>query len=67
VPILSHSRLLPTAARLGQEQEVQEAAEAEERLQKEAEENGTGIECGCCFGTYPFERCVQCEEGHLFW
>ncbi|KAL7415104.1 hypothetical protein BDY24DRAFT_383722 [Mrakia frigida] len=39
---------------------------AEELHQKEVEESGEGIECGCCFGIAPFEKCVQCDEGHLF-
>jgi hypothetical protein len=40
---------------------------AQELHQKEIEESGEGIECGCCFGIAPFEKCVQCDEGHLFW
>ncbi|OCH88146.1 hypothetical protein OBBRIDRAFT_795550 [Obba rivulosa] len=25
-----------------------------------------GIECGCCFTEYPFEKMIQCPEAHLF-
>ncbi|KAK8861258.1 hypothetical protein IAR55_002077 [Kwoniella newhampshirensis] len=34
--------------------------------QEEAAENGTGIECGCCFDQVLFEDTYQCAEGHLF-
>lgn len=27
---------------------------------------GEGIECGCCFTEYPFEKMIQCPEAHLF-
>ncbi|KAI6027043.1 hypothetical protein EDC04DRAFT_175573 [Pisolithus marmoratus] len=26
----------------------------------------TGIECGCCFSSYPFDNMVQCPDAHLF-
>ncbi|KAH9481344.1 E3 ubiquitin-protein ligase RNF216 [Psilocybe cubensis] len=29
-------------------------------------EDGTGIECQCCFSEYAFDRMVQCPEAHLF-
>ncbi|KAK7020526.1 hypothetical protein R3P38DRAFT_2970000 [Favolaschia claudopus] len=25
-----------------------------------------GIECGCCFTDYPFEKMIQCPDAHLF-
>ncbi|KAJ7774947.1 hypothetical protein B0H16DRAFT_1509018 [Mycena metata] len=25
-----------------------------------------GIECGCCFATYTFEKMIQCPDAHLF-
>ncbi|XP_053381969.1 uncharacterized protein LOC123563992 [Mercenaria mercenaria] len=34
--------------------------------EQEYEDLGQCIECGCCFGEYPFEQMVQCYEGHLF-
>ncbi|KAG8688427.1 hypothetical protein FRC11_005453, partial [Ceratobasidium sp. 423] len=33
---------------------------------EECEQNGTGVECGCCFGDYPFSWMIQCPEAHLF-
>ncbi|KAG1729566.1 hypothetical protein EDB19DRAFT_115472 [Suillus lakei] len=30
------------------------------------EECEDGIECGCCFSLYPFDKMVQCPEAHLF-
>ncbi|KAG8216970.1 hypothetical protein J3R82DRAFT_7275 [Butyriboletus roseoflavus] len=33
---------------------------------KEYEDNGEGIECGCCFSGYPFDQMIQCPEAHLF-
>ncbi|KDQ54307.1 hypothetical protein JAAARDRAFT_38467 [Jaapia argillacea MUCL 33604] len=28
--------------------------------------DGDGMECGCCFSDYPFEKLIQCPEAHLF-
>ncbi|KAL0579960.1 hypothetical protein V5O48_002044 [Marasmius crinis-equi] len=39
---------------------------AEQLNEQEYEDNGDGIECGCCFTTYAFDKMVQCEDGHLF-
>ncbi|KAJ6596999.1 hypothetical protein DFH09DRAFT_972809 [Mycena vulgaris] len=25
-----------------------------------------GIECGCCFSNYPFDKMIQCPDAHLF-
>ncbi|KII87947.1 hypothetical protein PLICRDRAFT_176699 [Plicaturopsis crispa FD-325 SS-3] len=41
-------------------------AAAEELNEQEYEECGDGIECGCCFSTYPFDKMVQCPDAHLF-
>ncbi|KAG2134049.1 uncharacterized protein EDB93DRAFT_1173254 [Suillus bovinus] len=30
------------------------------------EECEDGIECGCCFSSYPFDKMIQCPEAHLF-
>lgn len=29
-------------------------------------EEGEGVECGCCFTTYPFSEMAQCTDTHLF-
>ncbi|KAG0695366.1 hypothetical protein DFH29DRAFT_271846 [Suillus ampliporus] len=33
---------------------------------EECEECEDGIECACCFSSYPFDKMVQCPEAHLF-
>ncbi|KAI0753809.1 hypothetical protein C8Q74DRAFT_1211250 [Fomes fomentarius] len=45
------------------EEETKRAAEAVEELKMQEE---GGIECGCCFCEYPFDKMVQCPEAHLF-
>ncbi|KAJ6623544.1 hypothetical protein B0H10DRAFT_1786528 [Mycena sp. CBHHK59/15] len=42
--------------------------EPEEKVQaiEEDEECEDGIECGCCFSMYPFDKMVQCPDAHLF-
>ncbi|KAI6158481.1 hypothetical protein EDD17DRAFT_1623316 [Pisolithus thermaeus] len=39
---------------------------AEESNEQDCQETGGGIECGCCFSSYPFENMVQCPDAHLF-
>ncbi|KAG9124036.1 hypothetical protein FRC07_013115 [Ceratobasidium sp. 392] len=39
---------------------------AEEAELAECERDGTGVECGCCFGDFPFSWMVQCPDAHLF-
>ncbi|KAI0776546.1 hypothetical protein BD413DRAFT_469028 [Trametes elegans] len=46
-----------------EEEATKKAAELAEELR--VEEEG-GIECGCCFCEYPFDKMVQCPEAHLF-
>ncbi|KIJ11696.1 hypothetical protein PAXINDRAFT_84162 [Paxillus involutus ATCC 200175] len=43
-----------------------DAALADELNEEEYEDNGEGIECGCCFSSYPFDKMIQCPEAHLF-
>ncbi|KAF8831462.1 hypothetical protein HHX47_DHR1000431 [Lentinula edodes] len=43
-----------------------DGAVAERVNQQEYEECGDGIECGCCFTTYPFDKMIQCPDAHLF-
>ncbi|KAJ3717653.1 hypothetical protein DFJ43DRAFT_789592 [Lentinula guzmanii] len=43
-----------------------DVAVAEQVNQQEYDECGDGIECGCCFTTYPFDKMTQCPDAHLF-
>ncbi|KAI6029930.1 hypothetical protein BKA83DRAFT_4225342, partial [Pisolithus microcarpus] len=43
-----------------------EEALAEESDEQDCQEAGVGIECGCCFSSYPFNNMVQCPDAHLF-
>ncbi|KAH9900729.1 hypothetical protein C8Q73DRAFT_786155 [Cubamyces lactineus] len=45
------------------EEEAKKAAEVAEELRLQEE---GGIECGCCFCEYPFDKMIQCPEAHLF-
>ncbi|KAF5356819.1 hypothetical protein D9756_006828 [Leucocoprinus leucothites] len=42
--------------------ESEEANEAE----SDGEDEANGIECGCCFSKYRFEKMIQCPDAHLF-
>lgn len=49
------------------EKKAKEDAEAKELQEiEEARANGSLIECSCCFCEVPFDRCLQCPEGHVF-
>ncbi|KAJ7741519.1 hypothetical protein DFH07DRAFT_837532 [Mycena maculata] len=46
---------------------VQEDAHAAEKaVEEECVDGEDGIECGCCFSNYPFDKMVQCPDAHLF-
>ena len=47
--------------------EAQQQRRARLARQRDAQNQGTALECGCCFDTYPIEDMVACRnEGHLF-
>ncbi|KAK0491629.1 hypothetical protein IW261DRAFT_1324475 [Armillaria novae-zelandiae] len=46
---------------LSRQDEKEKAAVTEDEVPE-----GEGIECGCCFSEYPFNRMVQCPDAHLF-
>ncbi|OHT10082.1 IBR domain containing protein [Tritrichomonas foetus] len=48
------------------ERKIEEERLEEERQMKEAEENGSLMECECCFCDCPIDWMLQCPEGHLF-
>ncbi|EGO04090.1 hypothetical protein SERLA73DRAFT_175842 [Serpula lacrymans var. lacrymans S7.3] len=43
-----------------------DAAVAEQLNEDECDDGGDGIECGCCFSLYAFDKMVQCPDAHLF-
>lgn len=48
------------------ELEEKDAQLAEQLNEQQAAEDGALLECGCCYSEYPFEKLIQCSEGHLF-
>ncbi|KAH7887197.1 hypothetical protein F5I97DRAFT_1873899 [Phlebopus sp. FC_14] len=47
-------------------QEIAASNDATLMDEQEYEDTGDGIECGCCFSSYPFDHMIQCPETHLF-
>ncbi|KAJ7271887.1 hypothetical protein B0H12DRAFT_1091875 [Mycena haematopus] len=39
---------------------------AQAGVEEQSDECQDGIECGCCFADYPFEKMIQCPDAHLF-
>lgn len=64
-PVLQRERVWHK--QLLREKRSQRDLEVDHQLNnKKAEQEGTLVECGCCFEDYAFENLVQCSEGHLF-
>lgn len=56
----------PTAQTRLKELLLQDYQAAELLNEQIATDEGSLMECGCCYGEYAFEALVQCSEGHLF-
>ncbi|KAF2452758.1 hypothetical protein BDY21DRAFT_358265 [Lineolata rhizophorae] len=57
--------IAPTLMTQRGEQEALDWKIALQLNEQEAEEAGASFECGCCFGSYPFESVVVCDGGNL--
>ncbi|KXN81173.1 hypothetical protein AN958_05888 [Leucoagaricus sp. SymC.cos] len=38
----------------------------EEQMESDGEDEENGLECGCCFSKFRFEKLIQCPDAHLF-
>ncbi|KXN82310.1 hypothetical protein AN958_02742, partial [Leucoagaricus sp. SymC.cos] len=38
----------------------------EEQMESAGEDEENGLECGCCFSKFRFEKLIQCPNAHLF-
>ncbi|KAK7043632.1 hypothetical protein VNI00_008243 [Paramarasmius palmivorus] len=53
--------------RLAQDEQGMIPEQSNQNEQPEnVDEVDDGIECGCCFTGYAFDKMIQCEDGHLF-
>ncbi|KAJ3558740.1 hypothetical protein NP233_g11448 [Leucocoprinus birnbaumii] len=43
-----------------------EADDEADEAESDGEDEEHGIECGCCFTKYRFEKMIQCPDAHLF-
>lgn len=46
--------------------ELDAAAAQVQAGEADKEQDEDGIECGCCFSSYAFDKMIQCPEAHLF-
>jgi TRIAD3 protein (E3 ubiquitin-protein ligase RNF216) len=65
-------RELQAARRIRKKADETRAAERQLEVEEEAnvrksEEEGTMQECGCCFGDYPLNRMVHCNNDTMHW
>jgi TRIAD3 protein (E3 ubiquitin-protein ligase RNF216) len=65
-------RELQAARRVRRKADAKRASERQAELEEEAnllraQEEGTTQECGCCFGDYPLNRMVHCDNDEMHW
>ncbi len=70
-PIYPLDDVLAEELRWLKQKELKDLSEADHKLAEElntefATADGAMLECGCCFGEFPFEALIQCSDGHLF-
>lgn len=61
---LQAARRIRKKAEAKREADLQAEIEEEKNVRK-AEAEGTMSECGCCFGDYPLNRMVHCDNGEV--